>query len=707
LHSQTDPLLECLLVLGSYYGQATTREALIAGLPLSNRILDPSLFSRSARRLGLSSRIFKKSLGSINKSLLPAVLLLEDDQACLLMEVTADRNAKVIFPELGDALAEISLDELESKYIGQVIFVRPGFRFDQRSPELKQHKVQHHWFWSSLKENTNLYRDVLLAAFFINLLAVALPLFTMNVYDRVIPNAALETLWTLAVGVIIVVFADAMLRTIRGYYLDLANKRIDIQLSADIMERVLGIRMELRPVSAGSFAANLRSFETIRDFITSATITAVIDLPFTFIFIGLIFWIAGPMAIPVLAGVLFVILFALTTQGKMQELTETTYRASALRNSTLIESLVGLDTVKAMAAESIMQKRWEHSASFLARVSIQLRTLASFNMNLVMWAQQSVTIAVIISGVYLISEGELSMGGLIACSMLTGRAMSPLGAIAGLLAQFHNAKTAYHSLNEIMHTPIERPENARFIHRQKFQGKIEFKNVTFTYPGNDTPSLKNVSFIIEPGEHVAVLGRIGSGKSTLKKLVIGMYQPSEGSILIDGIDIRQLDLAELRQQVGYVAQDVTLFYGSLRENIVLAHPQADDEAIIRAAEFAHLSDFINTHPKGFDMLIGERGESLSGGQRKSVALARSVIHDPQILLLDEPTGSMDHSTETWVTRKLKAYGKGRSLLISTHRTSILNLVDRILVIDSGKVVADGPRDSVAEALREGRIGKAS
>jgi type I secretion system ATPase, LssB family len=516
-----------------------------------------------------------------------------------------------------------------------------------------------------------------------------------------------ETLWVLAIGVAIVVIADAILRTIRGYYLDLASKRIDIRLSAQIMERVLGLRMESRPVSAGSFAANLRSFETIRDFITSATITAVIDLPFTLIFLVLIFWIAGPMALPALVGMTVIVLFALTTQAKMEELTETTYRASALRNATLIESLVGLDTVKAMAAESIMQRRWEHSATFLARVSIQLRLLASSNVNLVMWVQQWVTIGVIITGVYLISAGELSMGGLIASTMLTARAMAPFGGIAGLLTQYHHARTAFSSLDEIMDTPQERSDDARLVHRQKLKGKIEFRNVSFTYPGGDTPALKNVSFTIQPGEHVAFLGRVGSGKSSVQRLAIGLYQATEGSVLVDGIDVRQLDLSELRQQVGYVSQDVTLFYGSLRENIVLAHPQADDQDVVRAAEFANLGDFVNTHPKGFDMIIGERGDSISGGQRKSIALARGVVHDPQVLLLDEPTGSMDHSTETWINNQLQEYGVGKTILVATHRTSVLSWVDRIIVIDNGQVVADGPRDNVASALREGRIGKAS
>ncbi|MFT5084418.1 MAG: ATP-binding cassette subfamily C protein LapB [Lentisphaeria bacterium] len=702
-----DPLLECLLVLGTYYGQATSRDALISGLPLKDRRLDPSLFGRSARRIGLTSKISKKPLNQINNSLLPAVLLLKNEQACVLVSCSAEAGAKIIYPELGDAAVDVPLESLNKSYLGQVIFARPRFRFDQRSPEVRESHGRTHWFWDSFNASLPLYRDVLVAAFFINMLAVALPLFTMTVYDRVIPNTALETLWVLALGVGIVIIADAVLKTIRAYYLDLASKRIDIRLSAEIMERVLGLRLESRPVSAGSFAANLRSFETIRDFITSATITAIIDLPFTLIFIALLFWIAGPMVLPVSIGIIIVVLFALSTQSKMEELTETTYRASALRNATLIESLVGLDTLKAMAAESIMQKRWEHSASFLARVSIQLRLLATSNMNAVMWAQQTVTVGVIVTGVYLIAEGELSMGGLIASSMLSARAMAPLGAMAGLLAQFHHAKTAFHSLGQIMELPVERPLDARFVHRQKLKGKIEFRNVSFTYPGSETAALRNVSFVIQPGEHVALLGRIGSGKSSLKKLAIGLYQPTEGAVLIDGIDVRQLDLAELRQQVGYVAQDTTLFYGSLRENIVLAHPQADDEAVIRATEFANLTEFVNTHPKGFDMIIGERGDTISGGQRKSIALARAIIHDPQILLLDEPTASMDHSTEIWVNKQIQDQCQGKTILLATHRTSVLSMVDRIIVIDGGRIVADGPRDNVAEALREGRIGKAS
>ena len=468
----------------------------------------------------------------------------------------------------------------------------------------------------------------------------------------------------------------------------------------------MGIRLESRPISVGSFAANLRSFETVRDFIASATITAVIDVPFTLIFLLLLFWIAAPMVLPALIGIVVVTIFSLSMQKRMERLTETTYRASAQRNANLIESLVSLDTVKAMSAEGAMQKKWENSASFLARVSIQLRLLAASNLHFVTLTQQLVTICVVVTGVYLISEGEITMGALIACSMLSGRALGPFSGVAGLLTQFHHARTALLSLNEIMAKPIERSDSGRLIHRSDLRGKIEFKNVSFTYPESDQPAISNMSFVIQPGEHVALLGRIGSGKSSIEKLILGLYQPSQGTILIDDIDIRQLDLAELRQHIGYVSQDTTLFYGTLRENITMPLPHASEADLIRATEFANLAEFVNTHPKGFDMIIGERGDSLSGGQRKSVGLARAVIGDPHILLLDEPTGAMDHSAETWVTEKLQSYYKNRTLMMVTHRSSILKIVDRIIVVDNGKIVADGPRDNVAKALREGRIGKA-
>ena len=702
-----DTLLECLLTLVRAHGGTLSALAATEGLPLVDNRLTPSLFQRAAKRAGFSSKVVEKALDALNPSLLPAILLLDREEACVFLGWKDDgRTARVIFADLNDAEALVPRAELVARYSGHAILARPEFRFDTRTPEVG--RVRHrHWFWGTLKDNTPLYRDVLLAAFMINLFAVALPLFTMNVYDRVVPNHAIETLWMLAIGVGVILVADLVLRTMRGYFLDLAGSRVDVRLSAYIMERVLGIRLEHRPISAGSFAANLRSFETVRDFITSATVTAFIDVPFALIFLVVIAWIGWPLVLPLVIGMLIVLIYALVMHSKMHELSETTYRAGAMRNATLVESLVGLESIKALGAESVMQRKWEMSANFLSRTGAQLRLLSASTTNIAMWVQQTVNVAVVVVGVYLIADGGLTLGGLIACSMLSSRAMAPIGQVAGLLTQYHNAATALQSLDGILEQPVERPLDSKFVTRQHFDGDIEFKNVAFSYPGQTHLALRDVSLKIQAGERVAILGRVGSGKTTLEKLILGLYQPTSGAVLVDGIDLRQLDPAELRRNIGYVPQDVTLFFGSLRDNLTIAAAGADDAAVLRAAEIGGVIDFVNSHPQGFDMAVGERGESLSGGQRQAVAISRAVINDPPILLMDEPTGSMDHSSEEEIKKQLRTYAAGKTLIVITHRTSLLDLVDRIIVVDAGKIVADGPKAQVVEALRQGRIGKAS
>ncbi len=704
--SADDPLLQSLLALCRYHGSASTAEALVGGLPLEDGRLTPSLVQRAASRAGLASRLVERSARAVEPALLPAIVLLRDERACVLVGWSADGSeATVIYPQLNEAAVVVPAAELLADEAGSVIVCRPRFRFDQRTPRTGTSE-RGHWFWDAIRANMPVYRDVLLAAFFINVFALALPIFTMNVYDRVVPNHALETLWMLAIGVVVIMLADIVLRTMRSYFLDLASRRVDVELSGKIMERVLGSRLENRALSVGSYAVNLRSFETVRDFITSASVTTLIDVPFALIFVAVIGWIAWPVLIPLALGLLVVLGYALATQGKLRALSETTYRAGAQRNATLIESLVGLDTIKAMGAESRMQRKWEESTAFLAHVGLQLRLVSNSTINVTLWGNQMVTLFVIITGVYLITAGQLSMGGLIACSMLSGRVMAPFGQVAGLVTSWHNAEISLKSLDEVMAKPMERAEGAQFLSREMFQGDIEFRNVSFAYPGAEMESLSNVSFRIRPGEHVAILGRVGSGKSTLQKLAMGLYQPTEGAVMVDGIDLRQLDPSELRSRVGYVPQDVTLFFGSLRDNIALSHANVSDAALVRAAEIANLSDYINRHPKGFDMQVSERGDSLSGGQRKCVALARAMVHEPPILLMDEPTGSMDHSTEVAVKQQLTGCLKGRTWLVVTHRNSLLEMVDRILVIDNGKLVADGPRDSVIQALQQGKIGAA-
>jgi ATP-binding cassette, subfamily C, bacterial LapB len=705
--AEQDELLTCLLLLARGHGETLTRDGALAGLPTEQGRLTPSLFERAAKRAGLSSRVVTQTPHTTqNRAVSGGAAAGKRPRLLLLARSEDNKTVRVVFPELGDAPVDMTVEKLDALYTGRAIYARPKLQFDARSPALKTSR-QGHWFWSVIGENRALYRDVLLAAFMTNLFALAMPLFIMNVYDRVVPNQAFETLWVLAAGLALVLVGDLVLRTLRSRFVDLASSRADVKLSAYIMERVMGTRMENRPASAGSFAANLRAFESVRDFIGSATVVTFIDLPFALIFFGVIAWIAWPMLIPLTIGALLLLLYALAVQGRMHELAETTYRASAQRNATLVEGLVGFETIKALAAEAPIQRKWEKSAALLARVGAQLRLLSSSANHSTMFIQQAVTLSIVVVGVYLVGDRALTLGALIACTMLSSRAMAPIGQVAGMLVQYHTAATALNSLNEMMKAEVERPEDARFIARGVIRGAIEFRDVSFNYPGQQMPSLRNLSFKIKAGEKVAILGRIGSGKTTLEKLIMGLYQPSSGAVLVDGVDVRQIDPAELRRHIGYVQQDVMLFYGTLRENITLGAPLADDAQVLKAADIAGILDLVNNHPQGFDMLVGERGESLSGGQRQGVAIARAVINDPPILLLDEPTASMDHSSEEEVKKRLREFVPDKTVIVISHRTSLLDLVDRIIVMDAGRIVADGPKDQVIMALRQGRVGKAA
>ena len=701
-----DSLLGCLLLACRTHQIATTKDALTAGLPLRNGKMTPALFKRAAERENLVVTILKKPIDKIRLEYLPVTLLLNNDEACKLVSIdTKNNSARVIYPELGDSEVIVSLAEIAAQYAGYMIVTKIKYVFDKRAPSVGKVRLKH-WFWGTLAENKRIYRDIMVAALVVNVFALAMPMFTMNVYDRVVPNRSVETLWVMSIGVAVIVIGDLILRTMRGYFLDWASTRIDVKLNARIMEQVLGTRLEMKPNSVGSLASNLRSFESVRDFITSATITTLIDVPFGLIFIAVMAWISLPMVVPVIMGSIIMLVYAFSVQTKMHELSETMYRAGALRNATLIESLVGLETVKALGIEGHMQRKWEHSASYLTEVGSKLKLLSQSISNGSNAIQQLTTVALVLLGVYLVTSGDLTMGGLIASTMLASRAMAPISQTAGLLTQYHTAATSLQSLDEIMNKPIERPLDSNFLSRPVFKGDIEFREVSFKYPGAEESALTKVSFKIKAGEHVALLGRMGSGKTTIHKLILGLYQPTEGAILIDGIDSRQIDPAELRRTVGYVQQETQLFYGTMRDNLTITAPHADDAAVLAAAHTGGIDEFINAHPKGFDLLVGERGETLSGGQKQGVGIARALIGRSVIVLLDEPTSAMDHSTEDAVKNRLMQAAVGKTVVLITHRSTLFDMANRIIVVDSGRIVADGPKDQVVEALRTGKIAKA-
>jgi len=700
-----DPLLDCLVEITRLHGVTATSQALSAGLPLEKHRLTPALLPRAAARAQLSARVVKRKLEDIPQDLLPAILLLRGERACLLLSADGDKYL-ISHPELGGSSVEMTAEALAEQYTGLVCFVRPQFRFDARAPEVAKVR-ERHWFWAAIMENRRMYRDALIAALLINIFAMAMPLFTMNVYDRVVPNNAIETLWVLAIGIALVIIFNMILSTARSHVVDSASKRVDVRLSAQIMERVLDLRLEGRPVSVGSFAANLRSFESIRDFIASATITTLVDLPFILLFLAALVWISPWMILPPLVAIVIILLVSLAAQARMESLTMSSYQASSQRNATLVEALTGLEAVKTLNAQGSIQRNWERATEYIAQTGGKLKLISSSAVGIVQTAQQLVSIAVVIIGVYQVQESAMSMGGIIAASMIAGRCLAPLGQVAGLLMQYQNARTSLASIDNYMKLPVERPPEAEFLHRPVFHGAIEFRDVTFAYPGTSQPVLKKISFKLNPGEKVGIIGRIGSGKTTLEKLALALYQPTEGAVLLDGVDVRQIDPTDVRRAIGHVPQDPILFYGSLKHNLAMGAPHADDASILAAANLAGVTEFANLHPDGFDMVIGERGESLSGGQRQSVAVARALINDPPILLLDEPSSNMDHQSEAQLRKRLGEASANKTILLVTHRTALLELVDRLIVIDNGHIVADGPKEQVVEALRQGRVGRGS
>ena len=612
------------------------------------------------------------------------------------------KTARVIYPEVGESESEISLEDLNAAYAGYAIFIKSVHSFDKRTDSSVIPKTKH-WFWGTILRFWPIYGEVFLASILLNSFALASPLFVMNVYDRVVPNRAIETLWVLAIGVATVFVFDLLLRSLRGYFIDMAGKKADVILSATIFEKVMGIKMASRSNSVGSFANNMQEFESFREFFTSATLTTLIDLPFMFLFIFVIWTISGELAYVPLVAIPLGIMVSLIIQVPLGRTIQNLFRHSGQKSATLIETLTGLETIKSIGAESQIQRKWEQTIGFIAKYSQRSRLLSSMAVNFTAFLQQMASVSVVVFGVYMIAEGDITMGALIASTILTGRALAPLGQVAGILTRYHQSKAALSSLNNLMNLPVERPSGREFLHRPDFKGNIEFKKVSFRYTDQPMDALSEVTFSIKQGEKVAFIGRIGSGKSSIEKLLLGLYEPLDGSILLDGTDIRQIDPVDLRRNIGYAPQDVVLFFGSIRDNIVMGAPFADDEAVIRAAEIAGVTEFVNRHPAGFDLPVGERGEGLSGGQRQSVAVARALLLDCPVLVLDEPTNAMDNSTEDQFKSKLQSHLADKTMILVTHKASLLSLVDRIIVMDQGRLVADGPRDQILAALKNGHI----
>lgn len=693
-----DALLGCLLILAKHFQSPCSAASLTERLPLVDNKLTPDLFVRAAERAGLAAEINMIPFVDISRLALPAVLLLEEGDACLLLKKTKE-TCSILTHRTGQGEISIPTAELENNYSGYAIFVKPIYQFSRRA-KANAKKDPKNWFWDTVIKSWPAYIEILAASVLINVFGLAVPLFTMNVYDRVVPNQATETMWVLASGIALIFIFDVFLKSLRGYFIDIASKKMDVKLSAIIFEHTLGIQIGSRPTSVGAFANVIQSFEGFRDFITSTTITVLVDLPFVFLYLFVIYYLGGVLVIVPLAVLPIVFAMGLLLQPPLTRLTKSTFQLASEKQATLIESLSGIEAIKSSGAEGMMQGRFEQIVIYAAKLGATLRLLVNSSINISNLAQQVSSIVIIIFGVYKIIEGELTVGALIACTILAGRSLAPMGQVAAIFTRYYQSVQAYHSINGIMQLPTDVQEATHYLHRPNLQGSIEFKNVEYHYPEQTQPVLNNVSFKIEAGEHVGIIGRIGSGKSTIAKLILGLYRPDKGSIYVDGTDYLQLNPADLRRQIGYAPQDVVLFYGSIKDNIRMGAPYVDDDKILKAADLACVTQFTKTHPEGFDRQVGERGSRLSAGQREAVAMARAMLLSPHILVFDEPTASMDDGSEAHVRHNISNHlDKNTTLVLVTHKVSMLDLVERLIVLDNGRVVADGPKEAVLIALR--------
>lgn len=695
-----DPLAGALKYIARVHGFHVTDSVIWNGLPKAGSRLTVGILGRAAANCGLNVLPDKKDLETIPLAALPCIIAMKNSDMLVLTGMNKEAGTvELVDPSRSSDKRQHSLDEIRGSYSGYAIFFQPV----NDSSGLSERALgpRGHWFWSTISTFWRDYIHVAVAALLINLLALASPLFTMNVYDRVVPNFAIPTLWALAIGVILTLVFDFVLKIARGQIINVAGKQADNALASKIFAHALAIDFEKRPVSSGQFANHIREFENVREFITSSSLVSIIDVFFIGIFVAVLFLLVGPIAIVPLIAVPVVLAISLFVQAPLSGAIEQSHKESAIRHSILVESIANLDTVRALNAEGRMQTKWERSVAASSAAIMKGRFWALIAQSGTGLVQASVSIAIIVWGVYLIQSGDISMGALIAAMMLSGRVLAPLANVANTLTRLRQTLHSYKILDEVMSTDTERKPGRTYVNKRIASGSVEFKGVNFRYPGAEDDSLKNISFKITPGETVGLIGRVGSGKSTIGRLVSGLFYPSNGTVLIDGTDTRQFDPADLRSNVGFLSQDNVLFSGTVRENISAGDPFADDDALVEAARIAGVEEFVAQSPLGYDLQVGEGGRFLSGGQKQAVALARILLRKPHVLFLDEPSSHLDLASERrLITRLMDFNTPDTTVIISTHRMSLVELTDRLITLDFGKLALDGPRQDVLKKLQE-------
>lgn len=694
-----DSLIQCFTTLAGLKDKPIDVLDIVPHLPASTQAITPYLLINAADRLGFKGQLHKKSLKQISLHSTPVILILKSGKACILLE-KHNKSQTAIVKQLNGKVdnQEISYDELEKIYEGYAIAFKVKYDFSGWSDSKRLEKFKKSWFWGVLFEYKSFYYHMLLAALFVNLFALAMPLFIMNVYDRVIPNSAVVTLWTLAIGVFIVFTFDFLLKTLRALFVDVANKKIDIVLSTKLLYKALSIKIEHQAEAAGVRANHLRDFDTVRDFFSSVATTGLVDIPFTLIFLIVIGLIGGPLfLVPLLAGVI-VLTSALLLSKSIYRYVMQTFVGSAQKTAILFESLSAVEAIKSTSAYQQVLGRWRSLTTKVSHASLHSKFYTVLASNITAFCSMMSSVIVVIWGVYLIKDGQLTTGGLIACVILTGRSLAPFAQATSLLTRFQQTKCSYEALDKLMKLPEDRPVEKVYLNLETLDGAIEFDKVNFRYPGATVDFLENISFKIKAREHVAILGNTGSGKTSLLKMMMGFYSPSAGEIRFDDMHQEQLDPELIRKHIGYLEQTPKLMYGNAASNIMMKAPWVGAEEVLAAAQISGADSFLRKHPDGYQMLVGENGKGLSGGQIQMIALARAILLNPSMLLFDEPTSHLDNATEATIVNNLKTFANDKTLIVSTHRKPILEIVSRIIVLNQGRIVMDGKKDDVLAEL---------
>lgn len=703
-----DALAHAIAWLTRHHGRERSPASLLAGLPTGGR-LAPDQALRALREAGYNAGLVQRRVAEMPHLLLPAVLLLKQGDACILVARRGDGGYDIVMPGPEAAECTATEAELESEYTGLALVATPQPRAAESSHAAMLIDTGPHWLWGTLRRFVPYYRAALLAALLSNVLMLVTGLSTAVIYDKVIPHQAYTTLWTLAAASVLAMAFDLLSRQLRAYLIDLAGRKADLIVGSLLFRQTLALRMEYRPASAGAYAHHLAQLEQIREFFGSATMAALSDLPFIAIYVTMVFMIGGPLGLVLVGAIPALMGMAGLIQGALRRAMGTQMQQQASLHGVLVEAIDGMEDIKAAGAQGRFLRRFEEATAAAAQAMLRSRTIAGWTMNISTISQQAVTMAMLVWGVYLIGDKVITGGALIGSVMFATRAVAPLAGVVGLATRYQGARAAVRALDEVMNKPIEREPGKQYVPKHELSGRIGLVGVGFAYPAPAGANgalgprvLRELTLRFEPGERVAILGRIGSGKSTVLRLLAGLYRPSDGHVDVDGIDLRQIDPADFRARVGFVAQDPRLFHGSLRDNVLLDRPAADAARLAEVAQLTGLDRLVASHPDGWELPVGESGSLLSGGQRQLVALARCLVTRPQILLMDEPTSSMDAQSEVAFLRQLKEASGDCTLVMVTHRPAVLELVQRIVVVDAGRVVMDGPKEQVLAALSGAR-----